>query len=198
MHTIKQKSFMHILLLGFLLLFIQTTLQANALADQYLEKIKKHPDLTFHDLIKKKLYPLKYQKERDDNSEIESVFIEVFTDNDQTAIKIGDTSQHEYFIATKKYALAIYNVDNGFFKYAVLFKPDGTVDKVLLLTYRFGNNNFHVNRDYKMGIGKNITFMVEEKRYDKAEGKEALSYQEKYFLTLKPDAKFTVKHIREE
>jgi hypothetical protein len=141
---------------------------------------------------------LQYQKEKDNNSEIESVFIENFTDDDQTAINIGDTSQHEYFIATKKYALAIYNVDNGFFKYAVLFKPDGTVDKVLLLTYRFGNKNFHVNRDYKMGIGKNITFMVEEKRYDKAEGKEALSYQEKYFLTLKPDAKFTVKHIREE
>gem|GEM_PF-5708819 len=177
-----------------LLLFGWTSLHANSMAETYLEKIKKHPDITFSRLVKEKLYPLDYNATGNDNSQIESAFIEQFADNNQTAIKISDTDQHEYFIAAKKYALAIYSVDDGFFKYAVLFNPDATISKIILLGYTFGNNDFHVVRDYKVGIARKITFLVDEKRFDRDEknGEKTLSDERKYFMTLHPDAKLEI------
>ena len=148
--------------------------------------------LSFRTLIKSYMYCVGGTAPEEDRSEIEAQFIETFKDSNETAIPLAQTEKIEFFAAGNGLIFAVYSVENGFFKYGVLFRPDQTPYKVILLGYRFGNNEFHVERSHHIERKEPLIIRITDKRYETLwtgedpgkEGQKVLSYEESYAVIL--------------
>jgi hypothetical protein len=158
-------------------------------AKMYADKIKTHRDLTYRELIADYLKFIDYSVRNpgEDYSPVEDEFYQNYKDSEDIAIRVSDTASREYFYADEKYGVAVYSAENGFYKYGVVFNPDGKITGAFLLAFRFGNNQFRFERDYT--VNRN-TFTVTDKGYNTEweespeKGKSVLSDERSYTVRV--------------
>jgi len=161
---------------------------ANTYSKNYLKNIRTQNPITYKSLLNKYLYYLGKLDDGEPISELENDLL-VNSNKNDIAIDIAKIKAKDLIVATKDYAIGIYDCDD--LKYAVTFKPNGSVKEVLLLTHSIGNINFRIKRDYEVEISKDVKFLIIKERWDGDREDDVLefSYKSVYVVILK-DAKF--------
>ena len=172
------------------LTILYTFSYANAYSKDYLKHIKQQPSISYKTLVDKYIYYVDDFSDGEAISEIDGEF-ETRYDENLTAIDTSKIKDFELIVASKKYAIAMY--DDGFDKYGVIFDANGRVKNVLLLVHSFGNLYFNVERSYDMQISNDVVFYISEIRHDR-DARDTLmyfSYKSIYVVTVHNDGSLT-------